>query len=121
MALTHEDLLALSEMMDSKIKAITDNMATKDDIKEVKDDIKEVKERLSNVEQRVTDLQLTLENETNQNIKLLAENHSNLIDKLNQAIRVSDKTTIYEIQVNILTNRVDKLEKELAELKSKPA
>lgn len=113
--MTDKELLqSISDMIDGKIKTITDNMATKDDIKEVK-------ERLSNVEQRVTDLQLTLENETNQNIKLLAENHSNLIDKLNQAIRVSDKTTIYEIQVNILTNRVDKLEKELAELKNRIA
>lgn len=119
-------LAAISEMMDKKFKEelqpIKDDISSlKSDISSLKDDMQNVKERLSNVEQSVSSLQLTLENETNRNIKLLAENHSNLIDKLNQAIKVSDKTTIYEIQVNILTNKVDKLEKEVAELKSKIA
>lgn len=126
-------LAAISEMMDKKFKEelqpIKDDISSlksdvsslKSDVSSLKDDMQNVKERLSNVEQSVSSLQLTLENETNRNIKLLAENHSNLIDKLNQAIKVSDKTTIYEIQVNILTNKVDKLEKEVAELKSKIA
>lgn len=76
---------------------------------------------LQAVKQKVTGIELTLENETNRNIKLLAENHGNLIDKLNQAIKVSDKTAIYEIQVNILTNKVDRLEKELTDLKNRIA
>ena len=67
---------------------------------------------MQELKQRVTGIEITLENETNKNIKLLAENHGNLIDKLNQAIKVSDKTAIYEIQVNILTSKVEKLEKE---------
>ena len=57
---------------------------------------------MQELKQRVTGIEITLENETNKNIKLLAENHGNLIDKLNQAIKVSDKTAIYEIQVNII-------------------
>ena len=74
---------------------------------------------MQELKQRVTGIEITLENETNKNIKLLAENHGNLIDKLNQAIKVSDKTAIYEIQVNILTSKVEKLEKEMAELKNR--
>ena len=76
---------------------------------------------MQELKQRVTGIEITLENETNKNIKLLAENHGNLIDKLNQAIKVSDKTAIYEIQVNILTSKVEKLEKEMAELKNRIA
>ena len=76
---------------------------------------------MQELKQRVTGTEITLENETNKNIKLLAENHGNLIDKLNQAIKVSDKTAIYEIQVNILTSKVEKLEKEMAELKNRIA
>lgn len=76
---------------------------------------------MQELKQRVTGIEVTLENETNKNIKLLAENHGNLIDKLNQAIRVSDKTAIYEIQVNILTGKVEKLEKEIADLKNRIA
>lgn len=76
---------------------------------------------MQELKQRVTGIEVTLENEINKNIKLLAENHGNLIDKLNQAIKVSDKTAIYEIQVNILTSKVEKLEKEMAELKNRIA
>ena len=76
---------------------------------------------MQELKQRVTGIEITLENETNKNIKLLAENHGNLIDKLNQAIKVSDKTAIYEIQVNILTSKVEKLEKEMAELNNRIA
>ena len=76
---------------------------------------------MQELKQRVTGIEITLENETNKNIKLLAENHGNLVDKLNQAIKVSDKTAIYEIQVNILTSKVEKLEKEMAELKNRIA
>lgn len=71
MALTHEDLLALSEMMDSKIKTITDNMATKDDIAEIKSE-------LSTVKQKVTSIEMTIENEMQVNIMRVAEGHIDL-------------------------------------------
>jgi predicted transcriptional regulator len=80
-----------------------------------------MEERMNTIENDITDIKLALENETNRNIQLLAENHGNLIDKLNQAIKVSDKTTLYEIQVNVLMGKVDKLEKEIADIKKKIA
>ena len=55
--------------------------------------------------------------ETNHNIQLIAENHMNLVDKLNQAIHVSDKTLLYEVQVSTLKSKVEHLEKEIAEIK----
>lgn len=91
-----------------------ENMTDNELLQAIYSDMQELK-------QRVTGIEVTLENETNKNIKLLAENHGNLIDKLNQAIRVSDKTAIYEIQVNILTGKVEKLEKEIADLKNRIA
>lgn len=103
---------------------MTDNellQAIYGDMQEMKSDMQEMKSDMRELKQRVTGIEVTLENETNRNIKLLAENHGNLIDKLNQAIKVSDKTAIYEIQVNILTGKVEKLEKEIADLKSRIA
>lgn len=91
------------------------------DMQEITSDMREMKSDMRELKQRVTGIEVTLENETNRNIKLLAENHGNLIDKLNQAIKVSDKTALYEIQVNILTGKVEKLEKEIADLKSRIA
>lgn len=103
---------------------MTDNellQAIYGDMQEMKSDMQEMKSDMRELKQRVSGIEVTLENETNRNIKLLAENHGTLIDKLNQAIKVSDKTAIYEIQVNILTGKVEKLEKEIADLKNRIA
>lgn len=101
MALTKEDLQAIAELFEP-----------------IKTDMKE---QLNNIEQRLTRIELTLENETNHNIQLLAENHMNLVDKLNQAIRVSDKTLLYEVQVSSLKSKIEHLEKEINDIKNKIA
>ena len=93
----------------------------KTDVGSLKADVGELKTDMQVVKQRVTSIELTLENETNHNIQLLAENHMNLIDKLNQAIRVSDKTLLYEVQVSSLKSKVEHLEKEVADIKNKIA
>lgn len=106
-----------SDMQD--MKADMQNM--KADMQNMKTDMQEMKADIQNIKARVTKLEVTLEKETNRNIKLLAENHSTLIDKLNESVKVADKTRIYEIQVNILTSKVEKLEQEVADIKSKIA
>ena len=95
----HEFFQALSELIDKKLEPI-------------KNDIQNI---ISNLQK----LQLHIENTTDRNLQLLAENHLSLIDKLNQAIKVSDKTILYEIKVNYLTERVEKLEQEIKEIKMK--
>lgn len=77
--------------------------------------------KLDSLERRTTNIELTLENETNHNIQLLAENHITLIDKLNQAIKVADKTLMYEVQITSLKSRLEHLEKEVAEMKKETA
>lgn len=99
----------------------SDIMNMKFDIENMKFDIESLKVQIESLNERVTKIELTLENETNRHIKILAENHGNLIDKLNQAVHVTDKNLIYEIQVNSLTDRVERLEKEFAEMKRNTA
>ena len=77
--------------------------------------------RTAKLEQNVSEIKVTLENETNHNIQLLAENHCNLVDKLNQAIPVADKALLNEVQISGLRIRVDSLEKEVAEMKDRIA
>lgn len=77
--------------------------------------------KLDNLERRTTNIELHLENSTDKNIKLVAENFIELTNKLNQAIPVADKNLAYEVKVNYLVREVDKLKEELAELKSKIA
>lgn len=96
----------------------SDVAGLKSDVAELKSDVAELKVRVDSIDARLKTVEMTLENETNKNIQLLAENHGMLIDKLNQAIKVSDKTAMYEIQVNILTGKVERLEQEVREMKT---
>lgn len=77
--------------------------------------------KLDNLERRTENLELHLENVTDKNIQLIAENFIELTKKLNQAIPVADKNLAYEVKVNYLVEKVQTLEKEIAELKSKIA
>ena len=84
----------------------------KEDVHTLKDDVHALQDDMQVVKQKVTNLELTLENETNHNIQLLAENH------INQAIRVQDKSLLFEVQVSGLRMRVEHLEKDVAEVKA---
>lgn len=114
MSLTQEDLQAIANLLTPMRNDIAD---MKNDITSMKEDIRNLDQRLTVVENQITEMKLSLENETNHNIQLIAENHMNLVDKLNQAIRVSDKTLLYEVQVSTLKSKVEHLEKEIAEIK----
>ena len=143
MALTLEDLQAIGSLIQDSIQPLrsdiqgvkndihgmkVDIQDTKDDIQGVKVDIQDMKDniqsldkRLQKVENRITHIGLTLENKTNHNIQLLAENHINLVDKLNEAIRIQNKSILYEVQVSDLKSRVEHLEQEMADIKLKIA
>lgn len=112
------DILALKNEI-IEIKA--DMQVMKADIQEMKEDIAALKDAVQRNDQRITALSLTLENETNRNIQLLAENHSNLVDKLNDAIRAQDKSILYEVQISGLKTRVDCLERDMEKLKAQTA
>lgn len=77
--------------------------------------------KLDNLERRTTGVELHLENVTDKNIQLIAENFIELTNKLNQAIPAVDKNLAYEVKVNYLVSEVEKLKQEITELKNKIA
>jgi capsule polysaccharide export protein KpsE/RkpR len=87
----------------------------------LKGDMQSMKEDLTVVRSKVTNVELRLENETNHNIQLLAENHIELINKLNDAIHVQDKSLMFEVQISGLKCRMDTLELELKKLRAQTA
>lgn len=104
--MTNEELLqAISDMLDKKL-----------DIK-----LKPIKEDLESLQDSVTDIRLHLENVTDRNISLLAENYSNLVRKLDENNKVTDTQLAYQIKVNSLMEDVKILKKEIEKLKSKIA
>lgn len=80
-----------------------------------------MKSEIQELNRRTTNIELHLESNTDKNIQLIAENFIELKKKLNQAIPVADKNLAYEVKVNYLACEVDKLKKEIAELKGKIA
>lgn len=84
-------------------------------------EIKDMKSDMQDLNRCTTNIELHLENVTDKNIQLIAENFIELTNKLNQAIPAADKNLAYEVKVNYLVSEVDKLKREVAELKSKIA
>ena len=84
-------------MTDTEIlKAISDMLAPiRDDIKNTRADIK--------------DIQLTLENETNRNISLIAEGHLDLSRKLDDTLKVENEKELLLVRVNRLENEVRRI------------
>lgn len=66
-------------------------------------------EKLSEMDKKITDIQLTLENETNRNIKIIAEGHLDLSRKLDEALKVESEKEMLLIRVNRLENELRRL------------
>lgn len=91
------------------------------DMQTVKNEIQGMKNDIQELKQKVTSLELHIENATDKNIQLLAENFVELTKKLNQAIPVADKNLAYEVKVNYLLEEVRVLKEELEKLKGRIA
>ena len=90
----NELLLAISDIMDKKLKT----------------ELEPIKQDIVNIQNDITNIKLTLENETNRNIKIIAEGHLDLSRKLNEAVRISSDTKAkQEIQDIYLNTHESKL------------
>lgn len=61
----------------------------------------------------VLDIQLTLENETNRNIRIIAEEHLDLSRKFNEAAKISEEDEMMKLRVTTLENEVRKIKTHL--------
>lgn len=69
-------------------------------------DTQELKSRMNTIENNVTDIQLTLKNETNRNISLIAEGHLDLSRNLDGVLKVENEKEMLLIRVNRLENEI---------------
>ena len=103
-----EDVKVLKE----EVKDLRDDVDNLNgEVKVLRVDVNFLKKEIKIANGRITGVALMVENDTNKNIRLLAENHINLIDKMNESIRASDKTLMYEIAVDTLKTRKSATEK----------
>ena len=85
----------------------------REETKELAADMKSVKEDTKELRSRMSAIELNLENEMNKNIRILAENHLSLMEKLDEAIKVSNRHFLYELKVSSLDRRVTEIERRM--------
>ena len=92
----NELLLALSSMIEEKLKPFEHKL------KEIKTDIHEI--------------QLTLENDTNKRISIIAEGHLDLIRKLDDALKVENEKELLLLRVATLESEIKKIKKKIEQI-----
>ncbi|WP_075718334.1 hypothetical protein [Roseburia sp. 499] len=77
------------------------------------EETKLILDEIGELKTEVKSIQLTLENETNRNIKIIAEGHLDLSRKLDEALMVDNEKEMLLIRVNVLENEVRKLKERI--------
>ena len=145
-----ELLAAIAGMLDEKLKPVIQKLTDLEDrisgledrMSGLEDRVSGLEDRMSGIEGKVigleekvsaiqkitaetqkelTEVKLHIENVTDKNITLLAENYCNLVNKLDENNKVTDVQLAYQIKVNFLIDDMEKMKKEIAELKSRIA
>ena len=103
----NELVLAISNLLDKKLDAR---------LKPIENDIKFIMDKLQSLERKVTSIELTLENETNRNISIIAEGHLDLSRKLDDALKVEIEREMLLLRVNHLENELRKVKERLEQI-----
>ena len=89
----------------------------KTDIQNVKDETKQTSEMKTDIQKmknEIREISLTLENETNRNIKIIAEGHLDLSRKLDKALTVENEKEMALIRINMMENELRRIKEKLA-------
>lgn len=120
-----EQLLSNQKEMQSDIGALKSDVSVlksdvetlKSDVNTLKSDVNTLKSDVSDLKTDVRDIQLHLENSTDYRLSILAENHLDLVNKLRDAVKYSDKVALNEISMISLSDRVEAVEKDVRQIK----
>ena len=131
--LDQRDIEILKEMMEATVKATVEasvketveatvketveasvketvEATVQEAIKPLQQDICDLKERMSGLENKVKEVKLHLENVTDRNISILAENHSYLVKKFNESVEAAHNNHVNTVQTSYLIEHVANLE-----------
>ena len=134
--MTQEDIVILSQLLDQKFEPVYTRLdLLESDVRELKSGMSEIKQRVASVEQKVTELdqkftvldqkftvldekvtglELVIENETNVNIRRIAEGHCDLVRNLREARKVDDEKELLAIRVTVLESDMSKVKHQLS-------
>ena len=96
------------------LQAIYSDMQNmKNDMQEMKTDMQGMKTDIQDLRGRVSCIEMTLENETNRNIRIIAEGHADLCRKLDEALKVENEKELLLVRTNIMENDIRKIKDKL--------
>ncbi|MSS64011.1 kinetochore Spc7 family protein [Velocimicrobium porci] len=113
----------MQEMREELQTVKADMQEIREELQIVKEDIQKMKENvqklendfassvvdLNEIKQKVKIIDLSIENETNRNIKIIAEGHLDLARKLDNALKIENEKEILLIRVNTIENELIKV------------
>ena len=101
--------------MENKISGIENKISGMENkISGMENKISDMDEKMSKMQDDILNIQLTLENETNRNIKIIAEGHLDLSRKYNEASTIKAEEELALIRLNTLSEDVRKIKAKLA-------
>ena len=104
------DVAKLNDRMDVQEKRM-DNLEKRMDNLEKRMD--NLEDRMDHLDNRVNTIGVTLENETNRGISIIAEGHRDLNRKLNEALKADEEKEMLLLRVNRLEGEVSKIKDKL--------
>ena len=91
----------------------SDMKEMKTDMRGMKTDMQGMKTDIQDLKGRVSSIEMTLENETNRNIRIIAEGHADLCRKLDEALKVENEKELLLVRTNIMENDIRKIKDKL--------
>ena len=108
--LEKKDLEMIAEIMKEINKPINERLDKMDSR------LDQMDSRLNKLESKVTEVQMTLENETNKEIRIIAEGHLDLSRKLDDALKVENEKEMLLLRVTRLENELRRLKQKIEEI-----
>ncbi len=80
------------------------------------EDLQAIDSLLEPIKNEIKSIELTLENETNRNIRIIAEGHLDLSRKLDEALKVENEKEMLLLRVNHLENELRKVKERISQI-----
>lgn len=78
--------------------------------------LKPFEHKLKEIKTDIHEIQLTLENDTNKRISIIAEGHLDLIRKLDDALKVENEKELLLLRVATLESEIKKIKKKIEQI-----
>ena len=108
-----KDVTDLKEGLAEMKKDVID---LKEGLAEVKEDVAALKEDMTEVKKEVKDTKVHIEHVTDNNIRIVAEGHTDLSRKLDDALKVNNEKELLLIRMSYLEDEVRRIKERLAQI-----